>query len=314
MNPLRHRIGIDLGGTKTELIVLDAEGGERLRRRIATPREYRGSIDAITRMVLDAEDEVGAACTVGIGIPGSLSPRTGCVRNANSVWLNGHPLKADLQTELDREIRLENDANCFAVSEAIDGAGSGAASVMGVIIGTGVGAGLVLRGRLHAGANNIGGEWGHNPLPPASQCAPASDDTELPGPACYCGRRGCIETWLSGPSFATDHRRNSPEGAVVSSITVIDAMRAGDVAAQASFARYVDRMARALATVINLLDPEVIVLGGGMSNISELYEQVPRQWRRYIFSDQVVTKLVRNRHGDSSGVRGAAWLWPADGA
>jgi predicted NBD/HSP70 family sugar kinase len=282
------RIGVDLGGTKIEAIALDGTEVVR-RRRIATPRgDYEATIAAVVALV----NEMGEG-SVGVGIPGALSTVTGRVKNANSTWLIGRPLKQDLQQALQREVRIENDANCFALSEATDGAGKGAPVVFGVILGTGVGGGIVVDGRVLKGPNAIAGEWGHNPLP-----SPGPQD--LPLPACYCGRAGCIETYLSGPgladhSYRTSGIRRSPEEIVA--------------LGGAEMARYEERLARALASVINVLDPDVIVLGGGMSNAARLYTEVPRLWSRYVFSDHVATRLVRNAHGDSSGVRGAAWLW-----
>ena len=282
------RIGVDLGGTKIEAIALDQGGREAFRKRIPTPRgDYGATISAIAALVREAGNG-----SVGIGIPGALSHVTGLVKNANSTWLNGKPLKQDLEKALGREVRLENDANCFALSEATDGAGKGARVVFGVILGTGVGGGIVVGGRVLMGANAIAGEWGHNPLPLA-----ATDD--LPLPACYCGRSGCIETYLSGPGLARDHARATgerlaPEQAVLHAKTM---------------GRYTERLARALAGVINVLDPEVIVLGGGMSRLAALYTEVPRLWTRHVFSDHVGTRLAPPVHGDSSGVRGAAWLW-----
>lgn len=280
--PAPVRIGVDLGGTKTEVVCLDAGGAQRLRRRRPTPRgDYDATVALIVEMVRDATRACGAGGvggSVGIGIPGTISALTGLVKNANSTWLNGRPLARDLESALRQPVRVANDANCFAVSEAADGAGAGARTVFGVILGTGVGGGLVVDGRVLTGANGIAGEWGHNPLP-----WPQPDET--PGRECYCGRRGCIETWLSGPAYARDAGLD-------------DALE-----------RYVDRLARGLATVINLFDPEVIVLGGGLSNIDALYQRVPSRWGRYVFSDSVRTELRRNRHGDSSGVLGAARLW-----
>ena len=292
------RIGIDLGGTKIELLALGAGGRELWRRRVATPQgDYDATLAAVRDLVLDAEARLALRATVGVGIPGSLSPATGRVRNANSTCLNGRPLKEDLERALGRAVRVENDANCFAVSEAADGAAQGCAVVFGVILGTGVGGGLVANGRLLRGANGIAGEWGHNPL-----AAPP------PVPRCWCGRSGCVETWLSGPGFAADHAR-AADGEWTAE-RVVAAMRAGDPVAAASFDRYARRLARALAAVINVVDPDAIVLGGGLSAIDELYERVPRLWGEHVFSDVVRTPLLRNRHGDSSGVRGAAWLWP----
>jgi fructokinase len=283
------RIGIDLGGTKIEALALDAAGREVFRKRIPSPRgDYAATISAVLPLV----SEIGEG-SVGIGIPGALSQVTGLVKNANSTWLIGQPLKEDLERALGRPVRLENDANCFALSEATDGAGKGAAVVFGVILGTGVGGGIVVNGKVLTGANAIAGEWGHNPLP-----LPSAQD--LPLPDCYCGRAGCIETYLSGPGLARDHelrtgRRLPPE----------EIVSLGDQ----SLERYMERLARALASVINLLDPDIIVLGGGMSKVGRLYTEVPRLWRRYVFSDHVATRLAPPVHGDSSGVRGAAWLW-----
>lgn len=297
------RFGLDLGGSKIEAIVMDntngGDGNVIWRQRRPTPaHDYMAIVDCMVDMVEAAERDTGHGVTVGIGMPGSLSPKTGLVRNSNTQTLNGRPLQQDLQNRLHRDIRLANDANCFALSEAVDGAGAGAQSVFGVIIGTGCGGGLVFDGKLQTGANGIGGEWGHNPL-----AAPRPD--ELPGPQCFCGRRGCNEVWLSGSGFARDHadingERLSAEKIIASNTT----------AAQASFERLCDRMARALGAVINLVDPEIIVLGGGLSNVSALYERIPALWEAYIFSDVVTTQLRPNRHGDASGVRGAAWLWP----
>jgi len=295
------RLGIDLGGTKIEIIALDADGRALLRRRVPTPKDdYDGTLAAICRLVEAAERELGGGRTVGIGTPGSLSRATGLLRGSNSVCLNGRTLRHDLEALLEREVRITNDANCFALSEASDGAGQGAAVVHGVIVGTGVGSGIVVHGRVLAGANGIAGEWGHNPLPwPRHE--------ELPGPACYCGRRGCIETWLSGPAIERDHFEAAGERRHAEDIAAA-AVR-GDRECEATLARYEQRFARAIAHVINLLDPDVIVLGGGMSNVDRLYANVPKHWAPWVFSDRVDTQLVRNAHGDSSGVRGAAWLW-----
>jgi fructokinase len=295
------RIGIDLGGTKIEAVAL-GEGGDVLaRHRVPTPRDdYQGTIAASVNLVRRIEDELGVRASVGIGMPGAVSPATGLVKNANSVWLNGRRLAEDLVHALGRPARFANDANCFALSEAHDGAASGAPVVFGVIIGTGTGGGVVVNGRVLTGPNAVAGEWGHNPLP-----WPRPD--ELPGPACYCGQHGCIETFLSGPAVAGDHRRAT--GEELTPVEITTRASRGDAAAEATLVRYEERMARALASVINILDPDVIVLGGGMSNIERLYTSVPRLWGRYVFSDRVDTKLVPPRHGDSSGVRGAAWLW-----
>lgn len=298
------RIGIDLGGTKTEAIVLADDGTIAFRRRVATPRAYEPTLDTIVALVAEGERAVGARCTVGVGIPGAIVPATRAVKNANSVWLNGRPLADDLAARLGRAVRLENDANCFALSEAADGAAAGAHAVFGVILGTGVGGGIVIDGRVHVGVNRIGGEWGHNPLP-----WPRPD--ELPGPPCYCGKHGCIETFLSGPGLERDHAAHTGERRTTQE--VVAAAAGGDPRAAATLARYHDRLARGLASVINVLDPDVIVLGGGMSNIPELADAVRQLLGRHVFSDTVVTRVVRNRHGDSSGVRGAAWLWPVGG-
>lgn len=296
------RIGIDLGGTKIEGIALAGDGREQQRRRIAAPRgNYDDTVRAITGLVESLEAETGARGTVGVGIPGAVSPATGLIKNANSTWLIGRPLAEDLSRALARPVRLANDANCFALSEATDGAAAGAAVVFGVIIGTGTGGGVVVNGRVVAGANAIAGEWGHNPLP-----APADD--ERPGPACYCGRAGCIETFLSGPALSRDYA--AAGGEVIGARDIAARAEAGEALAAAALARYEWRFARAVAGVINVLDPDVIVLGGGLSNIERLYVNVPALWSSFVFSDQVATRIVPNRHGDSSGVRGAAWLWP----
>lgn len=294
------RIGIDLGGTKIAAIALDAQGNIRATRRIATPSgDYRAIIAAIVGLVRELERECGACGSVGIGTPGAISPATGLLKNSNSVCLNGQPLHRDLEQALGRSLRMANDADCFALSEAVDGAAAGARNVFGVIIGTGTGGGIVIDGRLLAGPNAIAGEWGHNPLP-----WPRED--ELPGPACYCGKHGCIETFLSGPGLALDYQHVTGHPLTADAI----AARAGqgEATAQAALQRYVDRLARGLASVINVLDPDVIVLGGGMSNIAVLYEGVPPLWGRYVFSDRVATRLVPAKYGDASGVRGAAWL------
>ena len=296
------RIGIDLGGTKTEGIVLDPDGSEVGRQRVATPAgDYRGILEAMTRLVARLEAGVGTQCTVGIGMPGSFSRATGRVKNSNSVCLNGQALHRDLETLMQRPLRFANDADCFTLSEATDGAAAGAAVVFGVIAGTGTGGGITVDGKLVTGPNGIAGEWGHNPLP-----WPRPD--ELPGPECYCGLKGCIETWLSGPGLARDFQVH--QGDTIEAIEISQPADAGDAAALEMLERYTDRMARALASVINILDPDVIVLGGGISNIDYLYAAVPARWHSYVFSDRVDTRLVRAKHGDSSGVRGAAWLWP----
>lgn len=294
------RIGVDLGGTKIEIIALAPDGRTLLRRRVPTPQgDYAATLATVQRLVGEAEAVLEQSATVGIGTPGALSALTGRIKNSNSVWLNSQPLKADLEARLGREVRIDNDANCFALSEAVDGAAAGAATVFGVILGTGVGGGIVVHGRPLTGANAIAGEWGHNPLP-----LPGPED--LPLPACYCGRQGCIETYLSGPALARDHHARTGRALDPPAIA---AAAAGDPACTATLERYAGRLARSLAGVINLLDPEVIVLGGGLSNLDCLYHAVPRLWSRHVFSDHVATRLVRNRHGDSGGVRGAAWLW-----
>jgi fructokinase len=295
------RIGIDLGGTKIEGIALDGGGRVVAGRRIATPREdYHGTVRAVAGLVGALEAAAGASATVGVGMPGAVSPATGLVKNANSTWLIGTRLRQDLERALGRPVRLANDANCFALSEACDGAAQGDV-VFGVIIGTGTGGGVVVRREVITGPNAIAGEWGHNPLP-------WPEPEELPGGECYCGKRGCIETFLSGPGLARDYARAT--GARIGSEEIVALADAGDAEAEATLDRYDARMARALASVINILDPDVIVLGGGLSNLSRLYVNVPALWARWIFSDRVDTRLVPPRHGDASGVRGAAWLWP----
>jgi fructokinase len=298
------RIGLDLGGTKIEAIALDHAGRERGRRRVPTPRDrYAATLAAITTLVEGLEREGREPARVGIGMPGALSPATGLVKNANSVWLNGRPLADDLERRLDRPIRVANDANCFALSEARDGAAAGARMVFGVIVGTGTGGGLVVDGRAWTGPNAIAGEWGHNPLP-------WPRDGEWPGPWCYCRKTGCIETFLSGPGLSRDHRQATGQGLDAAEIAARAAQ--ADPACEATLRRYEDRMARALASVLNVLDPDVIVLGGGLSKLLRLYDAVPRLWGPHVFSDRVDTRLVPPAHGDASGVRGAAWLWGPD--
>ncbi len=295
------RLGVDLGGTKIEIVGLAADGRELLRRRIATPQgDYRATLTAIAGLVAEAEAELGQTGSVGIGIPGAESLRSGLIKNANSTCLIGQPLRHDLQTLIRREVRLANDANCFALSEAIDGAGRDAETVFGVILGTGVGGGIVIRRQVLAGANAIAGEWGHNPLPRLA----AADQ---PAPDCYCGHRGCIETYLSGPGLTADHARHTGETLDAASIECRAA--AGDTACEATLRRYEDRLGRALAGVINILDPQVIVLGGGLSNMQRLYRHLPACCAPYVFSDALDTRFLPPVHGDSSGVRGAAWLW-----
>ena len=290
------RIGIDLGGTKIEAVALGPDGGQLLRRRVATPAgDYHGTVGAIAALVAEFDAALGQPGSVGVGIPGAISPATGLVKNANSTCLIGRPLDRDLGQAIGRPVRLANDADCFTLSEATDGAGAGAPVVFGVILGTGVGGGVVAHGRLLSGPNAITGEWGHNPLP-------WPEDDERPGPPCYCGRSGCIEMFLSGPGLAREHRaatgidRSSPE-------------IWADPGAEALRQRYERRLARALASIINILDPHVVVLGGGLSGIERLYRHVPALWGQWVFSDQVDTRLAPPRHGDASGVRGAAWLW-----
>ena len=301
---MSFRIGIDLGGTKIEAAAIDPAGRIRARRRIATPAgDYDATIAALAGLVAAIESEVGACASVGVGIPGTIVAETGLVKNANSTWLNHRPLGRDVEAALGRPVRFANDANCFALSEAIDGAAAGCGTVFGVILGTGVGGGIVVGGRLLVGANAIAGEWGHNPLP-----GPLAD--ELPGPPCYGGHSGCIESFLSGPGLAADHRRHGAGEMAGPQITA--AAAAGDPDCRATLDRYAGRLARALASVINLIDPDAIVLGGGLSAFAFLYDEVPRRWGPHIFSDTVVTRLLPPRHGDSSGVRGAAWLWPPE--
>jgi len=298
------RIGIDLGGTKIEAVAIDSAGRELARRRVPSPaHDYGAIVETIGGLVDGLERELGARATVGVGIPGVVSPATGLVKNANTTVLIGRPFDRDLGTRLGREVRLANDANCFAMSEAADGAAAGAAAVFAVILGTGVGGGLVIGGRIIVGANAIGGEWGHNPLP-------WPRDDERPGARCYCGQHGCIETFLSGPGLARDFAASA--GRTLGAPEIVAAAAARDADALAALERYEDRLARALATVINIVDPDVIVLGGGLSNLARLYETVPRRWLAWVFSDEVTTRLRPARHGDSSGVRGAAWLWPPD--
>lgn len=301
------RIGIDLGGTKIEVVALGRDGSEFLRTRIATPRDYPATLEAIGALVANVEDRLerdgftAGSATVGLGIPGTISPQTGLVKNANSTWLIGHPLARDLEAVLGRTVRVANDANCFALSEATDGAGAGATCVFGVIIGTGVGGGLVIGGRSIPGPQRIAGEWGHNPLPwPTAE--------EVPGPECYCGRYGCMETFVSGPGLECDHLLHT--GVTLTTREILTRAEVGEADAVVSLDRYVDRLSRGLATVVNVVDPDVIVLGGGMSNIPKLAERVEQTLPRYVFTDECTTSVRQNVHGDSGGVRGAAWLWP----
>ena len=298
------RIGIDLGGTKIEGIAIGDDGRELRRVRIPAPRgSYDATVAAVAGIVHAIERDTNHRGSVGVGIPGAVSPATGLVKNANSTWIIGHPLAEDLSRALERPVRLANDANCFALSEATDGAGAGAAVVFGVILGTGTGGGLVVHGRLVVGANEIAGEWGHNPMP-------APRDDERPGPVCYCGRSGCVETFLSGPGMSRDYE--SAGGPRTDAVEIVARAGRGDATALACLTRYEDRLARGLGSLINVIDPDVIVLGGGLSNIERLYTSVPTLWGAYVFSDHVTTRLARAVHGDSSGVRGAAWLWAAD--
>lgn len=298
---MAYRIGIDLGGTKIEIVALDAAGAIRLRRRVATPPgDYAATLAAVASLVREAERELGERASVGIAMPGALSLATGLVKNSNSTCLNGRPFLQDVQSLLAREVRVQNDANCFALSEAVDGAGNGARVVFGVILGTGVGGGIVIDGQVLTGVNAIAGEWGHNPLPLAGTEGEAL-------PRCYCGRAGCIEAYLSGPALAADHARVTGER--IDAVAIAERAGRGDAACAATLDRHARRLARALASVVNVLDPDVIVLGGGLSNLPHLYDRVPELWKPHVFSDDVRTRLVPPVHGDSSGVRGAAWLW-----
>lgn len=296
------RIGIDLGGTKIEAIALDNEGVIRARRRVPAPRgDYAATVTALRDLAQAIQSEAGATGPVGVGIPGTISPATGLIKNANSVWLIGHALDRDLEQATGKSVRLANDANCFALSEASDGAGAGYGVVFGAILGTGCGSGIVVDGRALTGPNSIAGEWGHNPLP-----WPQPD--EVPGPQCYCGKRGCQESWLAGTGFERDFREQT--GRDLKGAEIVAAAEAGDAQAEAALQRYEHRLARGLATILNVIDPDIVVLGGGMSNQDRLYRNVPKLWGAWVFSDTVTTPLVKNMHGDSSGVRGAAWLWP----
>lgn len=308
----RIRIGIDLGGTKIEGVALGPSGSELVSRRIAAPRgDYGKTIAAVADLVgvlmvqgsscsIYGSNRTAATFSVGVGMPGSISPATGCVQNANSTWLNGRSLKQDLEGALKRPVRLANDANCFAISEAVDGAGIGAQSVFGVILGTGVGGGIVISGRIVDGPRGTGGEWGHNPLPWASQ-------EEMPGPLCWCGRRGCMEAWVSGPAMSRDHKAETGTEATAEQIAELALARDGD--AQATLARHCGRLARGLAHVINILDPELIVLGGGLSKLGHLYHDLPAQISPHLFTDTGNVRILPPRWGDAGGVRGAAWLW-----
>jgi fructokinase len=297
----RHRIGIDLGGTKIEIALLDPGGIELVRERIETPAGYDATLLAIAGLVRSAEARIGVTASVGIGIPGVISPATGLVKNANSIALNGHTFDRDIGDALGRPVRVENDANCFALSEATDGAGAGQPVVFGVILGTGCGGGIVVHGQVIQGPHRVAGEWGHNPLP-------WPRPGELPGPECWCGKNGCLETWIAGPSLARDCDGQDARDAS----GIPDRAAAGETKAREALDRHADRLARGLAQIVNFLDPDVIVLGGGLSNMAHLYANVPPLLKRYVFSDVIETPIVRNLHGDSSGVRGAAWLWPPD--
>jgi fructokinase len=296
------RIGIDLGGTKIEAVAMDSLGEVRARERVVTPKDYAKILGAIRGLVQRIEGRFGPIPAVGIGTPGAISPATGLMKNAENTAIQGKPFDQDLCKLLEREVRIANDANCFTLSEAVDGAGSGATAVFGVIVGTGTGGGLVVDGKICGGANAICGEWGHNQLPWMTP-------EEFPGPECYCGKTGCIESYLSGPGLARDHEEAT--GEPLPGVAISELASSGDEQCKATLERYCDRMARSLASVINVFDPDVIVLGGGVSQIPEIYKGVPARWGRYVFSDRVDTRLLPNRFGDSSGVRGAAWLWPA---
>ncbi len=298
---MAHRIGIDFGGTKIEILVLGPDGEAKLRRRVPNPRTYDAALREMAALVTAAESALGVACTVGVGIPGAISPATGLVKNANSVWLNGRALDRDFAQAVDRPVRVENDANCFALSEAADGAAAGKRVVFGVILGTGCGGGIVVEGRLLSGLHRAAGEWGHTPLPWPT---PA----ELPLPPCFCGKAGCLERYIAGPSLAAACDGPGHDDAS----TLPARAAAGDAAARAALARHADQLARGLAVVVNILDPDAIVLGGGLSNMDHLYADVPPLLRRHALADEARTPILRNRHGDSSGVRGAAWLWPQE--
>jgi fructokinase len=295
------RLGIDLGGTKTEIIALGEDGGVLLRERVPTPRhDYRSCIGAMHDLVRAAENKLGMHGSIGVAIPGTISTKTGLVKNANSIVLNGHPLDKDLSLALSRPVRVANDANCFALSEATDGAAMGATTVFGIIAGTGVGGGVCIDGRVLTGAHGIAGEWGHNSLPRAHA-------HEIPGPPCYCGKFGCIESWCSGPALAAQYERRT--GQVLSASEIAAHALSQDAVAVEIMQAYLDRFARAIADVVNILDPDAIILGGGLSNIEALYDELPGRVEAYAFTPESSPRIVKNRHGDSSGVRGAAWLW-----
>ena len=299
------RIGVDLGGTKVEAIALDNTGAELRRVRVPTPRnDYQGTVNTIAELVRGLEAELGQQATVGVGIPGTIVQATGLVKNANSIWLNGEPLAQDLSAALQREVRCANDANCFAVSEATDGAARGFPVVFGVILGTGCGGGVVFHGEVHAGPNGIAGEWGHTPLPwPTAE--------EIPGPACYCGRSGCLETWIAGTALERDFERHT--GRVAGGREIVQLATTGEQTAQAALNRLRDRLARGLAVIPDILDPDVIVIGGGLSNVDWIYHGLSERIGEFTFGGGMRTPIRRNLHGDSSGVRGAAWLWPTVG-
>ncbi|WP_263381564.1 fructokinase [Granulicella arctica] len=299
------RIGVDVGGTKIEALAMDSAGQELIRHRVETPRNYEGTIAAIVGLVERLELETGLHGSVGVGIPGTVESSTGLVKNANSIWLNGLPFDRDLSVALGREARVANDANCLVVSEATDGAAAGVEVVFGVILGTGCGGGVAIHGRVHAGRGGVGGEWGHNPLP-------WPDADEFPGPQCYCGRRGCLETWISGTGLMADYERHT--GTLLKGAEIVTASEAGDKEALTALERLENRIARGLATMINVLDPDAIVFGGGVSRIDRIYANVSRQLPDYVFGGRCDTPLLKAIHGDSSGVRGAAWLWPRNSA
>jgi fructokinase len=296
------RIGIDLGGTKIEALAIDNMGTELARYRVDTPRnDYDATIQAIVGLVNRLESETGSTGSVGAGIPGSVSRITGLIKNANSTWLNGRPFHKDLSAALEREVRVANDANCLAVSEATDGAAAGAHVVYGLILGTGCGGGVAINGRVHAGPNGVGGEWGHNPLP-------WQKPEEYPGPTCYCGKRGCLEMWVSGTGIALDHKKVT--GKARTTREIVEACEAGDSVARATMERFEDRLARGVAHVINMLDPDAIVIGGGVSRVKRIYQELPKRLPEYVFGGEASTVILPAKYGDSSGVRGAAWLWP----
>jgi fructokinase len=298
------RIGVDLGGTKIEVVCLGEQGEELFRKRIPTPRRYESTLDGIVSLVEEVETKLGQQASVGVGIPGILSPQTGLVKNANATWINGHALDIDLGKRLNREVRVANDANCFAVSEAVDGAGEGKGLVFGVIIGTGCGGGLAVAGKVHQGCNGLSGEWGHNPLPWLKV-------DEFNTTACFCGHKDCIETFISGTGFMRDYHQVHKGKMVTSGGEIMELVKAGNASAMLAFDCYMDRLARSLAHIINVLDPDIIVLGGGMSNVDTIYSRLPELLPQYVLGGECMTPVVKNRFGSSSGVRGAAWLWPS---